>query len=243
MVSAMAQGDAQGFAVLAVGAHAADAEFSSGLVLARYALEGHAVTILHLTLGEKGHRQLGPEAYAAQKRGEAERAAALLGGRARFLDYPDAELPDDEAVRWAVADVIREVRPRVVLTHWRGSFHRDHRRTHDIVVDARFLAGLRTLPRARPAWYAPQLLFAENWEDMDGYRADVYVDVSASFDIWQEACAAYEIFREPQAGGFRYRDYYTALATVRGCLGRFRYGATLMRPDADLVTRQGALPG
>ena len=48
------------YAVLAIGAHAADAEFSAGMVLARYAAEGHPTTILHLTLGEKGHRALSP---------------------------------------------------------------------------------------------------------------------------------------------------------------------------------------
>ena len=231
------------YAVLAIGAHAADAEFSAGMVLARYAAEGHPTTILHLTLGEKGHRALSPVEYGAQKRGEAERAAEALGCRARFLDYPDAELPEDDAVKLAVADVIREVRPRVVITHWRGSFHRDHRRTHDVVVDARFFAGLRTVERERPAWHRGHLLFAENWEDMDGYRPDVYVDTTASFDRWLAACEAYEIFRDPAAGGFHYRAYYTALATMRGCLARFRYAATLMRPDGDLVARSGSLPG
>lgn len=230
------------FAVLAVGAHAADAEFSAGQVLARYAAEGHPVTILHLTLGEKGHRVLSPAEYGAQKREEATAAAAGLGAQVRFLPYADAELPEDDAVKLAVADVIREVRPRVLLTHWRGSFHRDHRRCHTIVEEARFLAGLRTITRARPAVYVPHLLFAENWEDMDGYRPDVYVDTSASYERWLAACAQYEIFRDPGAGGFRYRAYYEALAVMRGCLSGKARAASLMRPDGDLVQRAGALP-
>jgi LmbE family N-acetylglucosaminyl deacetylase len=239
----VASADASRFPVLAVGAHAADAEFGAGLVLARYAQAGHPVTILHATLGERGHRSLGPEAYAAQKRREAEAAARVLGAAVRFLDYPDAQLPEDEEIRLRVADVIREVRPRVLITHGPGSLHRDHRRCHHVVVEARFLAGLRTIPRSAPAWYVPYLYFAENWEDMEGYRADVYVDVTDAFDRWLEACSQYEIFRDPAAGGFRYRDYYTALATLRGCLAGCRYAATLMRPDRERVDRSGALPG
>ncbi len=229
--------------VVAVAAHAADMEFSAGLVLAKYAAAGHPVTIVHLTLGEKGHARLSAEGYGAQKRAEAAAAASALGCQARFLDYRDAELPADDAVKLGVADILRELRPRVLIAHWRGSIHRDHTRAHEITVEARFLAGLGRLDRPRPAVWVDHLLFAENWEDMEGYRPDVSVDVSDVFDTWLRACACYEIFRDPGAGGFRYRDYYVALATMRGCLARFPRACTLMRPDADLATRTAGLPG
>jgi hypothetical protein len=65
----------------------------------------------------------------------------------------------------------------------------------------------------RGVWYA------ENWEDADGFRPYVYVDVAGALDRWREAVSQYEFVR----GGistFRYLDYYTALATVRGAEAR-----------------------
>jgi LmbE family N-acetylglucosaminyl deacetylase len=227
--------------VLAIGGHAADMELTVGMLMARYADEGHRATFLHLTLGERGHARLDAAAYAAEKRRAAEQVAAALGAEARCLAYPDGELPDTDAVKLEVADIIREVRPRVIITNWRGSFHRDHRRAHHIAVEARFLAGLAWLERARPAVWVPHLLFAENWEDMEGFRPDVYFDTTTTYERWVDAMNHYEIWRDPTAGGFRYRDYYTALAQMRGCLSGHERAVALMRPDEDVIVRSGQL--
>ena len=71
--------------LVAVGAHAADMEFSAGAVLLKHARSGWDVHILHLTLGEKGHREMGPEEYGAQKQREAEEAGDLLEVTPHFL--------------------------------------------------------------------------------------------------------------------------------------------------------------
>jgi LmbE family N-acetylglucosaminyl deacetylase len=215
--------------LLAIGAHAADMEFTVGGIIAQHTAKGHTATLLHLTPGEKGHRTLPPEAYAQQKIAEAEAAAARLGATARFLPYRDGELPVDEAVKWAVADVIREERPDVVITHWHGSIHRDHTATHHIVQDALFYAGLPAFVRPQAAHAVRRLYYAENWEDPVGFEPDVYVDITDVYERWLHACEAYALFRG-EVSSFRYRDYYRALATCRGCLGGFTYAQALMRP-------------
>ncbi len=231
-----------GDGVLAIGAHAADMELTCGMVVARYAREGHKATFLHLTLGEKGHARLGAEEYARDKREGALAIAAALGAEARFMPYGDGELQASEEVKLAVADVIREVRPRVIITNWRGSIHRDHARAHEIAVEARFLAGLARLKREREAVWVPHVLFAENWEDMDGYEPNLYVDTTDDYETWLRALEHYEIFRDPTVGGFRYRDYYSALSQMRGCLSGHGRAVALMRPKGDLVSRPEALP-
>lgn len=231
-----------GGGVLAIGAHAADMELTCGMVLARYAREGQRATFLHLTLGEKGHARLDAEAYAREKRAGATAIAAALGAQVRFMPYGDGELEASEAVKLAVADVIREVRPRVIITNWRGSIHRDHARAHEIAVEARFLAGLGRLERSLPAVWVPHVLFAENWEDMDGYEPNLYVDTTREYEPWLQAMESYEIFRDPTVGGFRYRDYYSALSQMRGCLSGHERAVALMRPKGDLVARPDALP-
>ena len=41
----------------------------------------------------------------------------MLGGEAVVLPYKDGELPDNEEVRFMVADIIRKYKPDVVITH------------------------------------------------------------------------------------------------------------------------------
>ena len=73
--------------ILAIGAHAGDVELTSGAVLAKQAMKGERVVILHLTLGERGNPKMTAEAYGEQKRREATEAAKALGVKvARLLD-------------------------------------------------------------------------------------------------------------------------------------------------------------
>jgi LmbE family N-acetylglucosaminyl deacetylase len=206
--------------ILAVGAHAGDAELTSGLLLARQRMRGDRIVILHLTLGEGGNPKLSPDAYAAQKRREALAVGAALGAEVVFGPYRDGELPNDGTARRFVADVIRRVKPTYVITHWRESLHKDHAAAHAVVRDAVLLASLAGVVAEHPphrgirgVWYA------ENWEDADDFRPYVYVDVTGALDRWREAVSQYEFVRGGIAG-FRYLEYYTALATVRGAEAR-----------------------
>jgi N-acetylglucosamine malate deacetylase 1 len=92
-------------------------------------------------------------------------------------------------------------------------------------------------PRAH---VASRVLFGENWEDSEGFRPEVYEDISQDFDTWQAALAAYEI-GSPSSAGFPYRDYYTALARLRGCIWGVRYAEAFH--SAPVATMRGlALP-
>ncbi|HYD51265.1 MAG TPA: PIG-L family deacetylase [Gemmatimonadaceae bacterium] len=206
--------------VLAIGAHAGDMELTTGLALLGARDRGDRVVLLHLTLGERGNPKLSPDEYAAQKRREAEAAARALGGEARFGPWKDGELPNDEAARRWVADVIRDVKPSVVLTHWRESIHKDHATTHAVVKDAVLLASLQGIESPHPPHRGVRAVwYAENWEDADGFRPYVYVDVTAAMDRWREAVRQYEFVRG-SISTFAYLDYYTALAGVRGAESR-----------------------
>lgn len=228
--------------IMAIGAHCADVEVASGLLLAKYTMAGHKATIVHLSPGEKGHRTLSPEDYAKQKIDEAHKAAEVLGADVRFLPYKDAEIPVNDEAKYALADLIREVKPNVLITHWKGSIHKDHTACHHIVEDARFYAALPAIKRERPAHGAWALFYSENWEDMYDYEVDTYVDVTEAFDLWVEACNQYELLRG-NISTFRYMDYYKALATMRGCLSGFKYAVGLMRPRGAHVNRMRHLPG
>ena len=215
--------------LMVVGAHAGDAEVTCGGLIARYTSEGHEAVIVHMTLGERGHPTLPEEDYGKQKRLEAERAAKVLGAKAVFLPYRDGELEPSAEVKFRVCDVIRRFKPEILITHWKGSFHRDHRATHDIVLDAVFYAALPSIKRAEPAHRVRALYFAENWEDPFGFEPHMYVDISDVFEIWKEAASAYAFARGET--GFPYIEYYSCLFRLRGIEAGFKYAQALMMPE------------
>lgn len=228
--------------LLVVGAHAFDAEVMAGGLLAVWSRLGGAAVLLHVSLGEAGHAEKAIAEYADQKRAEALRAAAALGAEARFLDHPDTRLASVEGIDAQIAQVVRDVCPVTVVTHWRGSWHPDHVATYHATLKGLLLAGLAS-PAAAPARRAPQtphtpreILYGENWEDGEGFRPEMYRDITDGFDAWQAALDEYEIGRASNAG-FPYRDYYTSLARMRGCLCGVKYAEAFL--PAPLQVRAG----
>jgi LmbE family N-acetylglucosaminyl deacetylase len=213
--------------VVAFGAHAGDVEFTCGAVLAKYARHGHRATIVHMTLGEAGHPRMAPDEYAEQRRREVAESAAVLGAGVRCLPYADGRLPATPETELAVCDLVRELRPDVVLTHWRGSLHQDHVLTHHIVTRAVLLARLEGVERERPPHAVGAVYFAENWEDPQDFIPELYVDVSDDFETWLAAADKHALFRG-EVVPFPYRDYYRALAAVRGAESGCRYAAAFM---------------
>lgn len=202
--------------VLAIGAHMGD-EVAWGMTLASQVRQGLKVGLLYLTPGEKGHRTLSADAYEILKREESAACAEILGAETWSLPYRDGELPVSHEVKWAIADVIREARPRLVITHWHGSIHKDHTNSHLNLPDARFFAGVPAFVRSRPAHWVGQVLYAENWEDLRDFVPEVYVRVTAEdVDVWERAMRCYALFRG-EVSDFPYLDYYRALARTRGC--------------------------
>lgn len=142
--------------VLVVGAHPDDAEFGSGGTVAVHRAAGQEVHYVVGTDGSKGSkdRQVDPRALVERRQGEQRAAAAELGvASVTFLEQVDGEFENTRAVRLRLARRIREVRPRVLITHdpWRPwMLHPDHRAVGFAVTDA-FVA-------ARDHFYFPELL-------------------------------------------------------------------------------------
>ena len=221
--------------IMAIAAHPGDAFFSMGLPVALQTHLGARGVFLSLTAGEKGSRTVAPTDYGRQQRAAGDRAAQMLAASAVTLDYPDGELPQSDDVKLAICDLIRKYAPDVIVTHWSGTWHKDHRASHEIVLDAVFYAALPALARKDSAHSVRRVLFADNWEDSTGFSPDTYLDVSPVFDHWTEACAAFPMWRGET--GFRYRDYYTSLAIARGCLGGFPRAVALMSAPEQLMRK------
>jgi len=154
-----------------VHAHPDDEAIATGATMARYAAEGAHVTLVTCTLGEEGEIHLPALAQLAADRAdqlggyritELDTACAalgvhdhrFLGGAGRFRDSGMMGLPtndhprafwradlDDAAGR--LVDVIREVRPQVLVTYDENGFygHPDHIQAHRVAMRAHRLAG------------------------------------------------------------------------------------------------------
>jgi LmbE family N-acetylglucosaminyl deacetylase len=215
---------AQQTVVLAVGAHAGDMEVSAGAALARASRTGARVVLLHLTLGENGHPRTPAAEYAKQKREEAELAAKALGGEARFGLWTDASLRSGKDAGEFVAQVIKDVKATHIITHWKNSIHPDHEAAYTIANHAALLTAVGGWKGVR------SIVYAENWEDPEGFQPYMFVDTTDDMAAWRKAVQCYEFLRGG-VSAFPYLQYYEGLSMVRGAQAR-KMHATAFDIDA-----------
>ncbi len=224
----------QPLTILAIGGHVGDMELTAGGVLSSHSLKGDRIVTLALTAGERGvpaGQDMGE--YRKQKVAEAAAFAELLGGESIVFDIPDGELANSEEIRLRVCDVIRKVRPNVIITHFKNSMHKDHMTTHLIVNDARFYAGLASFERELPAHFASRLYYAENWEDAVDYKPYIYIDFDQeAYELWVKAVSQHWFVTGSKS--FPYLEYYKHLARVRGIEARKTYAETFMIPEESM---------
>ncbi|MFQ5537760.1 MAG: bacillithiol biosynthesis deacetylase BshB1 [Gemmatimonadota bacterium] len=173
--------------VLAVMAHPDDAELLCGGALAKSAESGEHTGVLDLTAGE-----MGSSGSAALRAREAEAASRVLGlSVRRCAGLPDSLLENDDASRRTVVAHLRDLRPRIVVTHWRVGRHRDHRIASELVRDACFLAGLKNYPAEGDPFRPFKLVYATAFRE-DGGAPDFVIDVSGQMERKMEALGCYE---------------------------------------------------
>ena len=208
--------------ILIVGAHAMDAEIMSGAFALKAARDGHRVVLFHLSRGERGHPTTPPARFGRQLEVEMAEAATALGVEQQWSGLR-APLPHPDEVATVVAAKVDSLRPALVVTHWKGSWHPSHRRSHDATVAALELTGAG-IP----------LVYAENCEDLNGFRVDLFVPIDEEYESWLAALRCYELFRrsEPESkdpSAIPYWAYYTAAARVRGLQANLDLAAAFMQ--------------
>jgi bacillithiol biosynthesis deacetylase BshB1 len=120
---------------LCVGAHPDDVEIGMGATVAGMVRRGMSVAVVDLTDGEPtpaGSREIRAAESAA--------SAAVLGVTRRTLGFCNRELFDTVEARTALAEIIRELRPRLLFAPYPQDAHPDHVAAAAIVEAARFYA-------------------------------------------------------------------------------------------------------
>ena len=111
--------------IVNVGAHAFDMIKGSGGTLLKYAKDGHRIVPVCLSdCFERGElpAEVSDEEAARIQREEVKKVARFAGfDEPRFLHYTELDMTnisDDMPAIMKVADIIREVKPDVIFTHW-----------------------------------------------------------------------------------------------------------------------------
>jgi LmbE family N-acetylglucosaminyl deacetylase len=143
--------------VLVFTPHPDDAEFGVAGSVVHWVREGRDIVYVVCTNGDKGTSDpnMKPEQLAIIREQEQLDAANTLGVReVVFLRHPDQGLEDTSEFRKEIVRLIRVYRPETVVTadpYRRYLWHRDHRITGQVVLDAVF-------PYARDLYAYPDLV-------------------------------------------------------------------------------------
>ena len=183
---------------LAIYAHPDDPVISCGGTLARWAGAGSTVHVVICTAGDKGatDANVDPDALVASRTVEAERSVEVLAAKGlHLLGHLDGEIENDVALRRELVQIIRDVRPEVIITpdplavffgehHYN---HRDHRVVGWAALDAAAPAAASPL-YFRGTGVAHQVVAAYLSGSL---QPNVWVDVSSTIDRKIEAVSCH----------------------------------------------------
>jgi LmbE family N-acetylglucosaminyl deacetylase len=181
--------------ILVILAHPDDPEFFCGATLARWARDGHQISYVLMTCGDKGfnpatHPEMTPEKLCGLRHAEQLNAAKVIGTKAvHFLDLADGYLVPSLDLRRDVVREIRRHKPDILVTcdpqnlfAQYGINHPDHRYCGQIVLDAVFPAtgNLVYFPELLKEGFQPHMP-KEVWCSLTS-QPNVTVDVT---DAWE----------------------------------------------------------
>jgi LmbE family N-acetylglucosaminyl deacetylase len=191
--------------ITSVLAHPDDAEFLCAGTLIRLARDhGWEVHIATMTAGDCGSVDLSAEEIGRIRRQEAERAAALIGAHYHCLEELDLLVFCNERTLEKVARLLRQTRPRIVLTHSPSDYMLDHEMTSTVVRAASFGAPipnfLRDRGHAPSLTHIPHLYYCDPIEGKDIFGRDVEtsfcIDISSAIALKTQMLASHASQRD-----------------------------------------------
>lgn len=208
--------------ILAVGTHPDDIELGMGATLTALIRQGKNVAALDLTSGEPT-----PHGTPELRRAETARSSEILGLSQRLnLGLPNRWLRDTEEGRVAIAEVYRQLRPKVLLLPYWEDAHPDHVAASGMAEAARFIAKYTKTDMKGEPYYVPRVFFYFCIHLKKLITPSFVFDVSGTLELKLEAVAAYH--SQFYAGGKERGD--DLIARLRAQAGYFgglinaRYG-------------------
>jgi len=219
---------------LVVSAHSADFVWRAGGAIALYASLGYRVLIVCLSYGERGEsaKLWKKEGYTlekvkAERRQEAENAAAILGGEPIFFDLGDYPMRVPDEALYRLVDIFREHRPEFVLSHsLQDPYNFDHPLATHVAQEARVIAQAWGHNPGEKVIGAPGVfLFEPHQPEQCEWKPQVILDITEVWDTKRRAIEAMQ-------GQEHLWEYYTRVALQRGVQGKRNSGRAMKYGEA-----------
>jgi N-acetylglucosamine malate deacetylase 1 len=176
--------------ILAFSPHPDDAELGCGGSLLLCALKGCKVAVADMSEGEHSSR-----GTPSQRNEEKSMASGLIGLSARLsLGLQDTGIGLDPAHLQTVIDIIREVRPRIVLAPYWKDRHPDHESAGKLIREACFFSGVSSKGLGVP--YRPEAVYY--YMIHSPFEPSFVVDISP---VWDKKCEVLNAYRSQFYGG------------------------------------------
>ncbi len=141
---------------IAIGAHPDDIEFYMAGTLLMLKQKGYEIHYLTLANGSCGSAEYNAAMTRSIRNSEARSAAKILGAHFHPSLTEDLEILYNLELLRALAAIIREVKPGILLTHSPQDYMEDHMNTSRLAVTAAFTRGMpnfKTVPPRPTADY------------------------------------------------------------------------------------------
>ncbi len=174
--------------ILVISPHPDDAEISVGGTIAVSLQQNLRVGVVDLTSGEPT-----PHGSLDIRQTETNKATEILGLTWRAnLGLPNRSLQPNLDSRRKLAEILRTVRPQIILAPYWQDAHPDHVSASTLVDDARFWAKLSRSDMAGEPFWSPMLLHFFSIHLRIQPAASFVVDISSQIETKMNAVKAYE---------------------------------------------------
>jgi LmbE family N-acetylglucosaminyl deacetylase len=192
--------------------HPDDDVLGCGGSIIKHAGRGNTVGVVYVTSGGCGSLTHGVDETAAIRETEARKAAVLLGiSEVHFLRNPDGQLSYSVENLSSMTRLLRDFRPDVVYLPHQHDEHRDHRVTHELVLEACLRAGSPRAPECGGTlWPVGIMLCYEVGTPLP--QVNYVEDISGEM----EAKVAAMRLHESQLANLRYDEAIRHLNRLRG---------------------------
>ncbi|HEY3421791.1 MAG TPA: PIG-L deacetylase family protein [Methanocellaceae archaeon] len=152
--------------VLAIGAHADpfDMPYQCGGTLAKMAKAGNRVICV---------------SSCDENRTEATKVAKVLGCEAMFLDLVEGTIENNTPTVHKIVEMIREIKPDIVITHQPTDYNPDHRALSAAVLGACLLSRVGEVKTKHKPYKVPCLYYSETSSGVNS-AGDIFVDIEST---------------------------------------------------------------
>lgn len=184
--------------VLCIGAHQDDCEGSVGGSALLWRARGDDVCFVSVTDGRRGHYReeylRDPSLLIARRAEESRRATEPFGITYQSLGVPDGEVYVTPSLTESMIRLIRAYEPDLVVLNRLNDYHRDHRNTAQLVLDATYMLTVPFMCPDTPVLRTMPVFayWQDSFSEGGAFRADVIVDVASVIEEKREMMLAHE---------------------------------------------------